>query len=69
MLTKTGQWYWRDGEISFRDFQYLPKDKKQEHLLMLEKMDLNDLSSNDKIILSVYSKKSLEEPVEHFIKL
>ena len=47
---------WRDGELSFKEFQHLNKTAKQEYLLFLQNLPKNQLSYNDQYILLLYVK-------------
>ena len=51
---------WRDGELSFKEFQHMNKKDKEEHLVFLQKLPKNELSYNDQYILLLYVKM---EPV------
>ena len=50
-LTRTGQWLWRDGELSHKTYYELTREQKQEHIKFLLTLKDNELSSNDQIIL------------------
>jgi len=67
-LIKTGQWFWREGEVSFKSFQQMGKQEKLEHLNYLSTLEKEDLSSNDLNILQIYSPKVLKENT-HFFSL
>jgi hypothetical protein len=71
-LTRTGQWLWRDGELSTTTYYKLTIEEKIEHINFLLSLKENELSSNDRIILNfagkiVKSKKnnffSMEETI------
>jgi hypothetical protein len=68
-LTKTGQWYWRQDEISFKSFQQMKKEEKLQHLKYLSTLEKEDLSSNDLIILQIYSPKVIDEKTSNFFSL
>lgn len=66
-LTKTGQWYWRDNEISMKAFQKLSSKEKQEYIKILSQLEPDARSTGDKIILNTYTK--LKEENIKFISL
>ena len=59
---------WRDKELSYREFQKLDRDCKEQYLSFLQNLPKNDLSYNDQHILQLYGKM---EPVvsNNFFKL
>ena len=59
---------WRDKELSYREFQKLDRDCKEQYLTFLQNLPKNDLSYNDQHILLLYGKV---EPVvsNNFFKL
>lgn len=54
-LIKTGQWYWRDNEISLKSFQNLTKKEKEEYIKILTQLEPDTRSTGDKIILNIYT--------------
>jgi hypothetical protein len=50
-------WYWRDGELSVKEFYKLTSTAKQEYINQLEKLDSNVTSTGDNLLLNLYSKK------------
>lgn len=68
-LIQTGQWFWREGEVSFKSFQNLKKKDKQEHLDYLSTLKKEDLSSNDLTIIEIYKPVLLEEKTSKFLQL
>ena len=59
---------WRDKELSYKEFQKLDRDCKEQYLVFLQNLPKNQLSYNDQHILSLYGKV---EPVvcNNFFKL
>ena len=47
---------WRDKELSYREFQKLDRDCKEQYLTFLQNLPKNDLSYNDQHILLLYGK-------------
>ena len=68
-LTRTGQWLWRDGELSHKSYYGLTTEQKKEHIKFLLTLKDNELSSTDEIILRFSGVKiknhffSIEEEV------
>jgi hypothetical protein len=62
-LTKTGQWYWRDDEISLKSYYQLKLPERMQHIEFLKTLNPNERSSNDQIILDMVGHK---EAVENF---
>jgi hypothetical protein len=54
-LTKTGNWIWRDGELSYADFGKMGRMGKDEHILYLSSLDEDELGTNDWYILNQYA--------------
>ena len=54
-LTKTGQWYWRDNEISLKSFQNLSRKEKEDYIKVLKELEPDARSTGDKIILNIYT--------------
>lgn len=65
-LIQTGHWYWRNGEISLKDYYQLPADKRKIHLDFLLSLKSSQRSSNDNIILQVSRTKEKEESNKFF---
>jgi hypothetical protein len=59
-LIKTGQWYWREDEISLKNFYKLPKEEKEAHIKFILSLDISQRSTNDQYIL-VQEKVKEEE--------
>lgn len=68
-LIKTGQWYWRENEISFKSFQLLKKEQKLQHLEFLSTLKREDLSTNDLTIIEVYKPAILQGEKTKFLEL
>ena len=64
-LIQTGQWYWRQDELSFKQFTLLSKVEKEEYLFLLKGLNPNELSTNDLYILRLNSTKQEIETIEH----
>jgi len=58
-LIKTGQWYWREDELSFKQFHKLKRDDKEEYLFLLKGLPEDERSTTDLYLLNLYVK---EEP-------
>lgn len=56
-LIKTGQWYWREDELSLVEFKNLTSTEREEYLMLLLGLDEKEISSTDRIILNQYSNK------------
>jgi hypothetical protein len=54
-LNRTGQWLWRDGELSISRYYELTKEEKIEHINFLLSLKDNELSTNDEYILNQYT--------------
>jgi hypothetical protein len=68
-LIQTGQWYWRENEISFKSFQLLKKEEKLQHLNYLSTLKKEELSTNDLTIIEVYKPVILEDKSDKFLEL
>ena len=70
----SNSWYWRDGELSVKEFYHLSSTAKQEYITALEQLDTGTLSTGDNILLNLYSKKrtkqflSLEPEDDDYLK-
>jgi hypothetical protein len=58
-LIKTGQWYWREDELSFKQFHKLKRDDKEEYLFLLKGLPEDERRTTDLYLLNLYVK---EEP-------
>jgi len=56
-LTKTGNWYWRIGEISLKDYYTLSSIARKQHIEFLLTLDKSQRSTTDNIILLVSRAK------------
>jgi hypothetical protein len=54
-LIKTGQWYWRENELSMKEYRQLSSTEKEEHLTLLRELKPEELSTNDEYILNQYT--------------
>lgn len=54
-LTKTGNWIWRDGELSYADFGKMGRMGKDEHISYLSSLSEDELGTNDWYILNQYA--------------
>ena len=59
---------WRVNELSYKEFQQLDRECKEQYLVFLQNLPKNQLSYNDQHILSLYGRM---EPVvsNNFFKL
>ncbi len=55
-LIQTGQWYWRQDELSFKEFTLLTKKDKEEYLELLKGLPEDERSTNDLYILNLFRK-------------
>ena len=60
-LLKTGQWYWRTGEYSLKEYYDFPTEAKELHLLFLQSLKPEQLGTNDKAILTISKVKEQEQ--------
>jgi len=67
-LTRTGQWLWRDGELSISRYYELTKEQKIEHINFLLSLKDNELSTNDLIIIN-FAKKIVKQKTKNFFTL
>jgi hypothetical protein len=61
-LTRTNEWVWRTGELSYKQFTQLTKEEKDEHINLLLQLGEENLSTNDLYILSIYAPNKLSTP-------
>ena len=66
-LTQTGNWIWRDGELSYAEFGRMDRSSKDAHLLFISTLG-EDISTNDWYILKQYAPQYLptEKPNNFF---
>jgi hypothetical protein len=62
-LTQTGNWIWRDGELSYAEFGRMDRTSKDEHLQFLSSLSEEDISTNDWYILNQYAPQYLPTTV------
>ena len=67
-LTKSGQWYWRTGEITLKDYYKLSSTDRMQHIVFLLTLDKSQRSSNDNCILLISNVKEEKENVK-FLEL
>ena len=60
-VTTTGNWIWRDGEISYAEFGHMDRMNKDAHILFLSSLSENDISTNDWYILNQYAPEHLPQ--------
>jgi hypothetical protein len=60
-LTKCGQWYWRTGEISLKDYYNLSSIARKQHIEFILTLDKSQRSTADNIILMVSRTKEEEK--------
>jgi hypothetical protein len=65
-LIKTGHWYWRENEISLKDFYQMQLDKRKEHLDFIINLEKSQRSSNDQAILVHLNYKEKENNINFF---
>jgi hypothetical protein len=65
-LIKTGQWYWRENEISLNTFYKLEKEQKQAHIEFILSLDKSQRSCNDQAILE---QQKVKEDISNFFSL
>lgn len=65
-LTKTGNWYWRNGEISLKDYYTLSSIDRKQHIEFLLTLDKSQRSNADNIILLISRTKTKEEKEKFF---
>ena len=65
-LIKTGQWYWRENEISLNNFYKLEKEQKKAHIEFILSLDKSQRSSND---LAILEQEKVKEDISNFFSL
>ena len=69
-LTRTNEWVWREGELSYKQFTQLTKEEKEAHPNYLLQIGEDNLSTNDLYILSIYAPNKLpQRKVNNFFEL
>lgn len=61
-LIKTGQWTWREDEMSFKEFTLLKRAEKDEYLFLLKGLPVNERSTTDLIIINMFIKEKDSTP-------
>jgi hypothetical protein len=60
-LLKTGNWYWRTGEVSLKDYYNLSSIARKQHIEFILTLDKSQRSTTDNIILMVSRTKEEEK--------
>jgi len=60
-LTQTGNWYWRTGEISLKDYYNLSSTERKEHIDFLLTLKQSQRSTADNIILLISRTKEQDD--------
>lgn len=60
-LIKCGQWYWRTGEISLKDYYTLSSTERKAHIEFLLTLDKSQRSTADNIILLISRTKEEQD--------
>ena len=69
-LTRTNNWIWREGELSYKQFTQLTKEEKEAHTNYLLQIGEDNLSTNDLYILNQYAPHKLpQRKVDKFLEL
>jgi len=66
-ITKTGQWCWRNDELSYKEFTQLKREEKDEYLFLLKGLPQDERSSNDIAIINIYLKE--KKQINNFFEL
>lgn len=66
-LIQTGQWFWRDKEMSCKEFQKLSTYEKQIYIDFLLNLNQDEWSTNDFLILNSYG--AIEIKNTKFLKI
>ena len=53
---------WRKKELSYKEFQELDRELKEQYVSFLQKLPKNDLSYNDLHIILLYGRVSPDVP-------
>lgn len=56
-LTQTGQWYWRTGEISLKEYYILSSIDRKQHIEFILSLKQSQRSTADNIILLISRTK------------
>lgn len=63
-------WFWRDNELSYKEFSNLEKDEKDKHISFLLSLSDDMLSSNDEAILRIFGPKDKrKQPISNYFSL
>lgn len=66
---KTGQWTWRNDELSVKQFYQLSREDKQEYIFFLEGLKPEEISTQDEYLLRFYSTKKKNKNSNKFLEL
>lgn len=65
-LEQTGQWCWRTGEISLKEYYKLSSTDRNKHIEFILSLDKSQRSSNDQAILEL---EKVKEDISNFFSL
>jgi hypothetical protein len=65
-LTKCGQWYFRTGEVTLKEYYKLSSTDRSKHIEFLLTLDKSQRSSNDLAILEL---EKVKEDISNFFSL
>jgi|GEM_PF-2011690 len=68
-LTKTGNWYWRDNEINYKDFCIMDRASKFSHIDFLKSLPIQELGTNDEYILNLFDPTYLRKVNKNFLSI
>jgi len=68
-LTKCGQWYFRTGEVTLKDYYKLSPTDRKHHIEFLLTLKESQRSSNDNCILLISNTKEEKENNINFFSL
>ena len=63
------KWKWRRDELSLKQFYLLPKEEKEEYILLLKGLKPEILSTNDEYVLQFYCGTDKQEKEYKFLEL
>lgn len=67
-LKQTGQWFWRDGEVSLKDYYNLSSTERKQHIEFLLTLKESQRSTADNVILLITRTKDNNDNVK-FLEL
>jgi len=68
-LTKNGNWYWRDKEISYREFLEMDNVHKLAHIEYLKTIPIDELGTNDEYILNICDPNYFKKVSRNFLSI